>query len=74
MRARAAAQAGEWFVFVHYLSKFMDWFDTLWMILKKKSNVQMSFLHLYHHGGCRRPPRARAREARCLPVGTPSEA
>jgi len=27
----------------------MDWFDTLWMILKKKSNVQMSFLHIYHH-------------------------
>ena len=24
-------------------------FDTLWMILKKKSSVQMSFLHLYHH-------------------------
>jgi len=42
-------EAGEWFVLVHYLSKFMDWFDTLWMILKKKSNVQMSFLHLYHH-------------------------
>jgi elongation of very long chain fatty acids protein 4 len=41
--------AGEWFVFVHYLSKFLDWFDTLWMILKKKSSQQMSFLHLYHH-------------------------
>ena len=35
---------------IHYLSKFMDWFDTLWMVLKKKSHVQMSFLHLYHHG------------------------
>ena len=23
--------------------------DTLWMVLKKKSSVQMSFLHLYHH-------------------------
>lgn len=43
-------QAGEWYVLVHYLSKFMDWFDTLWMVLKKKSHVQMSFLHLYHHG------------------------
>lgn len=42
-------EAGEWFILVHYLSKFMDWFDTLWMILKKKSHVQMSFLHLYHH-------------------------
>merc|ERR1711977_713217 len=40
---------GEWFVLVHYLSKFFDWFDTLWMILKKKSSTQMSFLHLYHH-------------------------
>ena len=48
--AHRAWQAGEWFVLVHYLSKFMDWFDTLWMILKKKSHVQMSFLHLYHHG------------------------
>jgi len=40
---------GEWFVFVHYLSKYLDWFDTLWMILKRKSGQQMSFLHLYHH-------------------------
>eukprot|EP00929_Paragymnodinium_shiwhaense_P034489 TRINITY_DN1875_c0_g2_i1.p1 TRINITY_DN1875_c0_g2~~TRINITY_DN1875_c0_g2_i1.p1 ORF type:complete len:303 (+),score=61.62 TRINITY_DN1875_c0_g2_i1:76-909(+) len=39
----------EWFVFVHYLSKYYDWCDTLWMILKKKSSEQMSFLHLYHH-------------------------
>jgi len=42
-------EAGEWFIFVHYLSKFMDWFDTLWMVLKKKSHIQMSFLHVYHH-------------------------
>ena len=33
---------------VHFLSKF-DWFDTIWMVLKKKSFQQMSFLHLYHH-------------------------
>lgn len=39
----------EWFVFVHYLSKYLDWLDTVWMILKKKSDKQMSFLHLYHH-------------------------
>ena len=38
----------------------MDWFDTLWMILKKKSSVQMSFLHLYHHGA-HAPPRLRLR-------------
>merc|ERR1719421_941393 len=42
-------KAGEWYIFVHYLSKYFDWFDTLWMILKKKSSTQMSFLHLYHH-------------------------
>jgi len=41
--------AGEWFVFVHYLSKLLDWLDTAWMVLKKKSSGQMSFLHLYHH-------------------------
>jgi len=39
---------GEWFVFVHYLSKYMDWFDTLWITLKK-NRKQMSFLHIYHH-------------------------
>lgn len=39
---------GEWFVFVHYLSKFLDWFDTLWIILKK-NRKQLSFLHVYHH-------------------------
>jgi len=39
---------GEWFVFVHYLSKYMDWFDTLW-ILTKKNRHQLSFLHVYHH-------------------------
>lgn len=40
---------GEWFVFVHYLSKYLDWFDTLWIVLNKKRN-QLSFLHIYHHG------------------------
>jgi elongation of very long chain fatty acids protein 4 len=39
---------GEWFVFVHYLSKYLDWFDTLWIILNKK-RAQLSFLHMYHH-------------------------
>jgi len=42
-------ESGEWFVFVHYLSKYMDWFDTLWMVLSKKRS-QFSFLHIYHHG------------------------
>jgi|Transcript_5611 elongation of very long chain fatty acids protein 4 len=45
----AYTPAAEWFIFVHYLSKYMDWCDTLWMVLKKKSSIQMSFLHLYHH-------------------------
>lgn len=40
---------GEWFVYVHYLSKYLDWFDTLWIVLNKK-RAQMSFLHIYHHG------------------------
>lgn len=42
-------KAGEWFVFVHYLSKYLDWFDTLWIVLSKKRQ-QLSFLHIYHHG------------------------
>jgi fatty acid desaturase len=41
-------EQGEWFVFVHYLSKFLDWFDTLFIILGKKRS-QLSFLHVYHH-------------------------
>lgn len=45
----AYTAAAEWYVLVHYVSKFFDWFDTLWMILRRKSSVQMSFLHLYHH-------------------------
>jgi fatty acid desaturase (delta-4 desaturase) len=42
-------RSGEWFVFVHYLSKYLDWFDTLWIVLNKKRQ-QLSFLHIYHHG------------------------
>jgi len=45
----ALDQTGEWFVFVHYLSKYLDWFDTLWITLKKNRS-QLSFLHVYHHG------------------------
>jgi elongation of very long chain fatty acids protein 4 len=41
-------QQGEWFVFVHYLSKYLDWFDTVWILLNKKRG-QLSFLHVYHH-------------------------
>ncbi len=38
----------EWFVFVHYLSKYLDFFDTLFIILRKK-DAQHSFLHVFHH-------------------------
>lgn len=38
----------EYFVYVHYLSKYLDYFDTIFMILRKKNN-QLSFLHIYHH-------------------------
>lgn len=37
-----------YFVYVHYLSKYFDYFDTIFMILRKKTN-QLSFLHIYHH-------------------------
>lgn len=38
----------EWFVFVHYLTKYLDWCDTFFMIAKKKFN-QVSFLQVFHH-------------------------
>lgn len=38
----------EYFIFVHYLSKWLDYFDTFIMALRKKQH-QMSFLHLFHH-------------------------
>ncbi|KAJ1454712.1 ELO family [Pelagophyceae sp. CCMP2097] len=40
---------GEWFVLMHFLSKFLDWFDTLFIIAKGNSGKQLSFLHVYHH-------------------------
>jgi len=38
----------EFFVFVHYLTKYLDWSDTFMMILKKNYN-QVSFLQVFHH-------------------------
>lgn len=38
----------EFFVFVHYLSKFLDWTDTFIMI-GSKSFGQVSFLQVFHH-------------------------
>ncbi|EKX45910.1 hypothetical protein GUITHDRAFT_108361 [Guillardia theta CCMP2712] len=39
----------EYFVFVHYMSKFLDFFDTLFIILRGKEKQQLTFLHVYHH-------------------------
>ena len=38
----------EFFVFVHYLTKYLDWFDTTFMILGH-SFRQVSFLQVFHH-------------------------
>eukprot|EP00759_Apiculatamorpha_spiralis_P046583 PhF_6_TR42887/c0_g1_i2/m.64978 len=38
----------EFWVFVHYLSKYVDWFDSIFIVLGKKDR-QLSVLHLYHH-------------------------
>jgi len=38
----------EWFVTIHYLSKFFDWVDT-YIIIKRGKTNQLSFLHVYHH-------------------------
>ncbi|EPY31800.1 elongation of very long chain fatty acids protein 4 [Strigomonas culicis] len=38
----------EFWIFVHYATKFLDMFDTLFMVLRKKDE-QISFLHVYHH-------------------------
>jgi len=37
-----------YFVYLHYISKYTDYLDTLFMILRKKS-TQLSLLHIYHH-------------------------
>ena len=38
-----------YFVYIHYLSKYFDYFDTLFIILRCKEKQQLSFLHVYHH-------------------------
>ena len=38
----------EYFVFIHYLTKYLDWCDTTFMILGK-SFRQVSFLQVFHH-------------------------
>eukprot|EP00037_Helgoeca_nana_P014128 m.131103 g.131103 ORF g.131103 m.131103 type:complete len:291 (+) comp22405_c0_seq1:231-1103(+) len=39
---------GEYFIFIHYLSKILDLLDTVFICLKKKDR-QLIFLHVYHH-------------------------
>ncbi len=36
------------YVYLHYLSKYLDFLDTFFIILRKKKG-QLSFLHVYHH-------------------------
>lgn len=38
----------ELWIFVHYMIKYLDMFDTYFMVLRKKEE-QLSFLHIYHH-------------------------
>jgi elongation of very long chain fatty acids protein 4 len=38
-----------YYVYIHYLSKYFDYFDTLFIILRGKEKQQLSFLHVYHH-------------------------
>lgn len=40
--------SAEYFIFIHYLSKALDFLDTVFIILRKKDS-QLSFLHVYHH-------------------------
>ena len=36
------------YVYLHYLTKYVDFIDTALILMKKKEN-QLSFLHIYHH-------------------------
>merc|ERR1719461_1452077 len=38
----------EWFILVHFWSKFLDMLDTVFIVLRRR-NRQLSFLHVYHH-------------------------
>lgn len=42
------SEVTEWMVFVHYLSKFLDLFDTVFIVLKKDTK-RLNLLHVYHH-------------------------
>lgn len=45
---RAYSANLEFFCFVHFLSKALDYLDTIFIILRKKYD-QLSVLHVYHH-------------------------
>jgi len=45
LKDTTAVRYGVW---LHYLCKYLDMFDTLIIVLRKKSE-QLSFLHLWHH-------------------------
>ena len=36
------------FVWLHYYNKYLEFFDTIFMVLRKKGD-QLSSLHVYHH-------------------------
>jgi hypothetical protein len=38
----------EFWILVHYATKYLDMFDSVFMVLRKKGD-QLSFLHVYHH-------------------------
>lgn len=38
-----------WLIYIYYLSKALDFSDTIFMVLRKKWD-QVTFLHCYHHG------------------------
>ncbi|KAG8341815.1 putative elongation of very long chain fatty acids protein [Trypanosoma vivax] len=38
----------EFWIFIHYCSKHLDMFDTIFMLCRKRTE-QLSFLHIYHH-------------------------
>mmetsp|Transcript_150495 Transcript_150495/g.262981 ORF Transcript_150495/g.262981 Transcript_150495/m.262981 type:complete len:316 (-) Transcript_150495:2153-3100(-) len=46
-RSKKGLGIGFW-IYVHYHNKYLEYADTLFMVLRRKFN-QISFLHVYHH-------------------------
>jgi elongation of very long chain fatty acids protein 4 len=38
-----------YYTYIHYISKYLDYLDTFFIILRGKNKQQLSFLHVYHH-------------------------